>query len=107
MSQVTDPQPLSCRTTLAIRVYRDVIACGDDREGDARRSVQVDVKVVTVAGRKAYQYTACDDCTRLRVLRLYPRLNVLTSFGFLAQIVRAFPFPIRKIQTDNVLSARG
>ncbi len=70
-------------------------------------SVQVDVKVVTVAGRKAYQYTACDDCTRLRVLRLYPRLNVLTSFGFLAQIVRAFPFPIRKIQTDNVLSARG
>ncbi len=58
-------------------------------------SVQVDVKVVTVAGRKAYQYTACDDCTRLRVLRLYPRLNVLTSLGFLAQIVRAFPFPIR------------
>jgi transposase InsO family protein len=64
-------------------------------------SVQVDVKVVRVAGRKAYQYTACDDCTRLRVLRLYPRLNVLSSLGFLAQIVRAFPFPIRKIQTDN------
>jgi transposase len=32
-------------------------------------SVQIDVKVVKVAGRKVFQYTACDDCTRLRVLR--------------------------------------
>ena len=44
-------------------------------------SVQVDVKVVKVAGAKAYQYTAIDDCTRLRVLRLYRRLHVLSSFS--------------------------
>ena len=36
-------------------------------------SVQVDVKVVKIEGRKAFQYTALDDCsTRDRVLRLYP-----------------------------------
>jgi transposase InsO family protein len=64
-------------------------------------SVQVDVKVVKVAGTKAYQYTACDDCTRLRVLRLYRRLNVLSSLDFLGQVIRAFPFRIRKLQTDR------
>jgi transposase InsO family protein len=64
-------------------------------------SVQLDVKVVKVAGTKAYQYTALDDCTRLRVLRLYRRLHVLSSLDFLAEMVRAFPFAIRKIQTDH------
>lgn len=38
------------------------------RPGDC---VQVDVKFVKVAHRWMYQYTALDDCTRLRVLRLY------------------------------------
>ncbi|HVP11466.1 MAG TPA: hypothetical protein VMV94_09805 [Phycisphaerae bacterium] len=61
-------------------------------------SVQVDVKVVKIAGTKAYQYTACDDCTRLRVLRLYRRQDTLTSLDFLNQIIAAFPFPIRKLQ---------
>jgi transposase InsO family protein len=64
-------------------------------------SVQVDVKFVKVAGTTAYQYTALDDCTRLRVLRLYRRLNVLSSLDFLGEMVRAFPFAIRKIQTDR------
>ena len=64
-------------------------------------SVQVDVKVVKIAGTKAYQYTACDDCTRLRVLRLYRRQNTMSSLDFLSQIIAAFPFPIRKLQTDN------
>ena len=64
-------------------------------------SVQVDVKVVKIGGTKAYQYTACDDCTRLRVLRLYRRLGTLSSLDFLSQITQAFPFPIRKLQTDR------
>ena len=59
------------------------------------------MKVVKVAGTKAYQYTALDDCTRLRVLRLYRRLNTLSSLDFLGQVRRAMPFPIRKIQTDH------
>src|SRR2546429_187268 len=42
-------------------------------------SVQVDVKFVKIAGRWAFQYTALDDCTRFRVLRLYPRLHQRSS----------------------------
>jgi hypothetical protein len=48
-------------------------------------SVQVDVKVVKIGGTKADQYTACDDCTRLRVLRLCRRLGTLSSLDFLSE----------------------
>jgi transposase InsO family protein len=64
-------------------------------------SVQVDVKFVRVGGTRAYQYTALDDCTRFRVLRLYRQLNVRSSQDFLAEMIRTFPFAIRKIQTDH------
>jgi hypothetical protein len=38
-------------------------------------TVQIDVKFGKMAGRWAFQYTALDDRTRFRVLRLYPRLQ--------------------------------
>jgi transposase len=47
--------------------------------------VQIDVKfiepITTGSGRRKryYQYTAIDDCTRLRVLRAYPRLRPLAT----------------------------
>jgi transposase InsO family protein len=64
-------------------------------------TVQVDVKFVKIAGRWAFQYTALDDCTRFRVLRLYRRLHQSSSLAFLTEICRAFPFRIRKLQCDN------
>jgi transposase InsO family protein len=64
-------------------------------------SVQVDVKVVKIGGRKVFQYTALDDCTRFRVLRLYRRQNQWASLEFLGEVQRALPFPIRKLQSDN------
>src|SRR5215470_4787486 len=64
-------------------------------------TVQVDVKFVKIAGRWAFQYTALDDCTRLRVLRLYRRLHQSSSLAFLTELCRAFPFRIRKLQCDN------
>ena len=64
-------------------------------------SVQVDVKVVKVGEHKAFQYTALDDCTRYRVLRLYRRQNQWSSLDFLGQLKRALPFPIRQLQSDN------
>jgi transposase InsO family protein len=64
-------------------------------------TVQVDVKFVKIAGRWAFQYTALDDCTRFQVLRLYRRLHQSSSLAFLAEICRAFPFRIRKLQCDN------
>jgi transposase InsO family protein len=69
-----------------------------ERPGD---SVQVDVKVVARGRSKWFQYTAIDDCTRVRVLRLYRRQNHHSSLAFLRELTAAFPFPIRKIQVDN------
>ncbi|MCE7979495.1 MAG: hypothetical protein DYH03_20940, partial [Nitrospira sp. NTP1] len=47
--------------------------------------------------------TALDDGTRYRVLRLYPRQYHGTSLDFLATVRHILPFPIRKVQVDNVL----
>jgi transposase InsO family protein len=63
-------------------------------------SVQVDVKYVKIADRWAFQYTALDDCTRFRVLRL-PRLNPASSLAFFTELRRVLPFPIRRLQCDN------
>ncbi len=47
--------------------------------------VQIDVKfiapITAQAGRRPryYQFTAIDDCTRLRVLRIYPHPNQKTA----------------------------
>src|SRR2546425_8289855 len=64
-------------------------------------SVQVDVKVIKINGKKTYQYTALDDCTRFRVLRLYRELNQRSSLDFLWELRRALPFPVRRLQCDN------
>src|SRR5262245_36581916 len=69
-----------------------------DRPGDC---VQVDVKFVKVGGQRMFQYTALDDCTRYRVLRLYRRVNHWNSIAFFRELRAACPFPIRRPQTDN------
>ena len=69
-----------------------------EKPGDC---VQVDVKFVRVGKAKAFQYTAIDDHSRFRVLRLYRRLNQTSSLDFLGELQRGFPFPIRKVQSDN------
>jgi transposase InsO family protein len=51
--------------------------------------------------RKYYQFTAIDDCTRLRVLRIYDRLNQKTAVQFLDYVVAKLPFRVECIQTDN------
>ena len=55
-------------------------------------SVQVDVKFVKIAGQWAFQYTALDDCTRFRVLRLYRRLYHGSSLAFFADSAAPFRF---------------
>jgi transposase InsO family protein len=69
-----------------------------DAPGD---SIQVDVKVVKLKREKVFQYTALDDCTRYRVLRLYRRLNQYSSLQFLTELRGALPFPMKKLQCDN------
>lgn len=59
--------------------------------------VQIDV---TKIGPRCYQFTAIDDCTRLRVLRLYPDKTLNSSLSFLEEITKTFPSPIQGIQCD-------
>lgn len=69
--------------------------------------VQIDVKFLTpIKGkdgrlRKHYQFTAIDDCTRLRVLRIYPRCDQKTAIAFVDYVAERLPFRIDTIQTDN------
>jgi len=67
-------------------------------------SVQIDVKFIEpIKGvrKKHYQYTAIDDCTRLRVLRIYERLDQKTAIKFVDYVVEQLPFHVMKVQTDN------
>jgi transposase len=50
---------------------------------------------------KFYQFTAIDDCTRLRIMKIYPRLNQKTAIQFLDYVLSQLPFAVEKIQTDN------
>jgi transposase InsO family protein len=66
--------------------------------------VQIDVKFIAPlkgSRKRYYQFTAIDDCTRLRVLRLYDRLNQKTAIQFVDYVLERLPFRVEAIQTDN------
>ena len=67
-------------------------------------ALQLDVKFIEpIRGvrKKHYQYTAIDDCTRLRVLKIYDRLDQKTAIKFVDYVLEKLPFQVIKIQTDN------
>jgi len=51
-------------------------------------------------GAGKYQFTAIDDCTRIRVLRLYERRNRRSAIAFLYEVLDFMGFPIKVVQTD-------
>jgi hypothetical protein len=62
---------------------------------------RVQVDTMKISGG-CFQYTAVDDCTRLRVLGLYPRRTASHAVHFLEhRMIAEFPFPIQRIQTDR------
>lgn len=69
------------------------------------QKVQIDVKFVpsycAVNGKKYYQYTAVDECTRWTYREMYDEHSTYSSLEFLKNLVKGAPFPIREIQTDN------
>ncbi len=69
------------------------------------QKVQVDVKFVPSFcisnGRKYYQYTAVDECTRWTYREMYEEHSTYSSTQFLVNFVKKAPFAIREIQTDN------
>jgi len=70
--------------------------------------VQIDVKHVPsvclvgeAKGRKFYQYTAMDEYSRYRFVMAFEEVSTYSSKQFLDALIKAFPFKIECIQTDN------
>ena len=68
--------------------------------------IQVDVKFLTLKtgdDRKIrrYQFTAIDDATRVRALKIYERHNQKSAIDFIDYIVEKFPFRIHTVRTDR------
>ena len=68
--------------------------------------VQVDVKFLFFNDEngkriKRFQYTAIDDSTRVRALKIYSKHNQICAIDFINYIVELFPFRIHTIRTDN------
>lgn len=72
--------------------------------------VQIDVKEVPYAclrgkirenGKHLYQWTAIDECTRVRFVYAFEEHTPENSVKFFQLLQKVFPFPIQRIQTDN------
>ncbi|GMV23179.1 MAG: IS481 family transposase [Acidimicrobiia bacterium] len=66
--------------------------------------LQIDVKFLErIAGttKRLYQFTAIDDCTRIRVLKVFDVCNQRTAIRFFDEVARRLPFRILVVQTDN------
>ena len=66
--------------------------------------LQLDVKFLErIPGTKTrlYQFTAIDDCTRIRVLKVFAACNQRTAIQFVDDVVGRLPFRILVVQTDN------
>lgn len=72
--------------------------------------VQIDVKEVPYTclrgqllreGKHLYQWTAIDECTRMRFVYGFEEHTPENSVKFLRMLVKAFPFKIQTVQTDN------
>ena len=72
--------------------------------------VQIDVKEVPYIclkgaakrdGKHLYQWTAIDECTRIRFVYAFEEHTPENSVKFMERLEKAFPFKIRTVQTDN------
>ena len=72
--------------------------------------IQIDVKEVPYNclrgearknGKHLYQWTAIDECTRFRFVYGFEEHTPENSVKFLKMLIKAFPFNIQTIQTDN------
>lgn len=66
--------------------------------------VQVDVKFLFFKDKrgvriKRFQYTAIDDCTRIRAIKIYAKHTQASSINFIDHVVGKFPFRIKTIRT--------
>lgn len=91
------PQNLRKRSVKSIRRYEKQVP---------GHHIQVDVKfldLVDKRGRKhrRFQYTAIDDATRIRALKVYRKHTQANAIDFINHVVEKFPFRIKVVRTDN------
>ncbi|TLX49231.1 IS481 family transposase [Pseudoalteromonas ruthenica] len=91
------PQNLRTRQVKSVKRYEKQVP---------GHHVQVDVKFLTFkdkSGKKVrrFQYTAIDDATRIRALKVYEKHNQACAIDFIDYVVDKFPFRIKMIRTDN------
>ncbi len=84
------------------RRYPEILTPGE--------KVQIDVKEVPYNclrgsvlrnNKHLYQWTAIDECTRMRFVYGFEEHTPENSVKFLLMVIKAFPFRIKTIQTDN------
>lgn len=84
------------------RRYPEILVPGE--------KVQVDVKEVPYNclrgkvlrdGKHIYQWTAIDECTRMRFVYGFEEHTPENSVKFIKMLIKVFPFKIQTIQTDN------
>jgi transposase InsO family protein len=68
--------------------------------------IQADVKIVSLKAPgghrvRRFQYTAIDDATRVRALKVYNRHNQDNAIKFIDYAIEKFPFRIHTIRTDR------
>ena len=59
--------------------------------------LQLDVKFlerIAGTGKRLYQFTAIDDCTRIRVLKVYDACNQTSAIRFVDEVIRRLPFRV-------------
>ncbi|MCI6652638.1 MAG: DDE-type integrase/transposase/recombinase [Ruminococcus sp.] len=84
------------------RRYPEILVPGE--------KVQIDVKEVPYNclrgkvlrdGKHLYQWTAIDECTRMRFVYGFEEHTPENTVKFLKMLIKAFPFKIQTVQTDN------
>ena len=68
--------------------------------------IQLDVKFLSFKGSggkkiKRYQYTAIDDATRIRALKVYERHTQKNAIDFVDYVIEKFPFCIHTVRSDR------
>lgn len=67
-------------------------------------TIQMDVKFIRDPAKprsKLFQFTAIDDFSRYRVIRIYARNTTANAIDFFETVKQIFPATIREVQTDN------
>ena len=80
--------------------YEPILMPGERFQMDVKY-VPKECLVCALNGKKPYQYTAIDECTRWRHIAVFDEISTFSSVEFLYQVLERFPFEISCIQTDN------